>query len=117
MEFIQSLMERLQGRAGAASVYGEPIVAQGKTLIPCAKLAFGFGGGSGVDRARTGDPDAAGREGSGGGGGVAAKPIGVLEVTAAGTRFIAFEDPKRLVSAVLAGVLVGILIGRRWSRS
>jgi uncharacterized spore protein YtfJ len=117
MEFIQSLIERLQGRAGAASVYGEPIVVEGKTLIPCAKLAFGFGGGSGADRARSGGPDAVGREGSGGGGGVAAKPIGVLEVTGAGTRFIPFEDTRRLVGAVLAGVLVGILIGRRWSRS
>lgn len=117
MEFIQSLMERLQGRAGVASVYGEPIVAEGKTLIPCAKLAFGFGGGSGTRRARAGDEDTAGQAGSGGGGGVAARPIGVLEVTAAGTRFVPFEDPRRLVGGVLAGVLVGILIGRRWSRS
>ena len=117
MELIQSLMERLQSRAGAATVYGEPIVAEGKTLIPCAKLAYGFGGGSGTDRARSGDPDGVGREGRGGGGGVAAKPIGVLEVTRAGTRFIPFEDPRRLVGAMLAGVLVGILIGRRWSRS
>ena len=117
MELIQSLMERLQSRAGAASVYGEPIVAEGRTLIPCATVAVGFGGGTGTRRARAGAEDAAGQEGSGGGGGVAAKPIGVLEVTEAGTRFIPFEDTRRLVGAVLAGVLVGILIGRRWSRS
>ena len=116
MEFIRSLMERLPGRAGAATVYGEPIVAEGKTLIPCAKVAFVFGGGSGVERAGTGDEHAAGREGSGSGGGVAAKPVGVLEITPAGTRFIPFENTRRLVGGLLAGLVVGLLIGWRRSR-
>jgi uncharacterized spore protein YtfJ len=114
--FLQSLMDRLQGRAGVATVYGEPIVAEGRTVIPCAKLAFGFGGGGGIRRAGTPDQEDAGREGHGGGGGIACKPIGVVEITPAGTRFIPFEDVRRLVGAVLAGVVVGLLIGRRWSR-
>jgi uncharacterized spore protein YtfJ len=117
VQFIQSLMERLQGRAGAATVYGEPIVAEGKTVIPCAKLAFGFGGGSGVMRAGDGDLDQTGREGAGGGGGIAAKPVGVVEITATGTRFIRFEDTRTVAGALVAGLLVGFLIGRRWSRS
>jgi uncharacterized spore protein YtfJ len=115
--FVQSLMDRLQGRAGAATVYGEPIVAEGKTVIPCAKVAFGFGGGGGIRRAGAADEPEAGREGHGGGGGIACKPIGVVEITPAGTRFIAFEDTRRLVGAVLAGVVLGLWIGRRWSRS
>ncbi len=114
--FLQSLIERLQGRGGVATVYGEPIVAEGKTVIPCAKVAFAFGSGGGVRRGAAPDEEEAGREGYGGGGGVACKPIGVVEVTPAGTRFIPIEDTRKLVGAVLAGVVVGILIGRRWSR-
>lgn len=115
--FVQSLMDRLQGRAGVATVYGEPITAEGKTVIPCAKVAFGFGGGGGVRRVGATDEEEAGREGHGGGGGIACKPVGVVEITPAGTRFIAFEDTRRLVGAVLAGVVVGFLIGRQRSRS
>ena len=51
-----------------------------------------------------------------GGGVVARKPIGVVEITPAGTRFIPFEDTRKLVGAVLAGVVVGFLIGRQRSR-
>jgi len=114
--FLQSLIERLQGRGGVATVYGEPIVAEGKTVIPCAKVAFGFGSGGGIRRGAP-DEEEAGREGYGGGGGVACKPIGVVEVTPAGTRFIPIEDTRKLVGAVLAGVVVGFLIGRQRSRS
>ena len=115
--FLQSLIERLQGRGAVATVYGEPIVAEGKTVIPCAKVAFAFGSGGGVRRGAAPDEEEAGREGYGGGGGVACKPIGVVEVTPAGTRYIAFEDTRKLVGAVLAGVVVGFLIGRQRSRS
>jgi len=113
---LQSLMERLQGRAGITTVYGDPITAEGRTVIPCAKLAFGFGGGSEIRRVEARDQEHAAGEGQGGGGGIACKPIGVVEITPAGTRFIPFEDTRKLVAALLAGVVVGILIGRRWSR-
>jgi uncharacterized spore protein YtfJ len=110
---LQSLMERLQGRAGVTTVYGDPVVAEGRTVIPCAKVAFGFGGGSGARRSGAPAPDETGEEGHGFGGGIASKPFGVVEITAEGTRFIPFDDTRKLAGAVLAGVVLGILIGRR----
>jgi uncharacterized spore protein YtfJ len=47
-DLIRSLAERLQGSATVRAVFGEPISAQGKTIIPVAKIGLGFGGGSGT---------------------------------------------------------------------
>jgi uncharacterized spore protein YtfJ len=109
---LRSMVDRFQGRAGLQTMYGEPIVADGKTLIPCAKIAFGFGGGAGSKPAEPGEGSTAEQEGGSGGGGFAAKPVGVVEVTAEGTRFIPFTDRKKMAGALLAGLLLGVL----WSR-
>ena len=45
---LQSLRESIQGQATVKTVYGEPIEAQGKTIIPVAKIVFGFGAGAGT---------------------------------------------------------------------
>lgn len=103
---FQAIAERLQGTANVKTVYGEPISAEGKTIIPVAKVAYGFGGGSGKKAGEgAGCP-----EGEGGGGGVAAKPVGVVEITGDGTRFIEFGEKKKLLGAVAAGILIGFLI-------
>jgi len=39
-------------------------------------------------------------------------PVGALEITEAGTRFIPFVDPARLGIALIVGFLIGLTIGR-----
>ena len=73
-----------------------------------ARVAYGFGGGSGK-KANEGD------EGGGGGGGVSASPVGVVEITENGTRFISFTMGKKLAAASLIGLLAGFWIGRKRS--
>ena len=86
--------------ASAKLVYGEPFSVGGKTILPVARIRYGFGGGSG------GSPDRQ-RHGGGGGGGLVSHPVGVVEVTAAQTRFI----PINPVGTTIAGIGVGICIG------
>ncbi|MER7375787.1 spore germination protein GerW family protein [Streptomyces lanatus] len=72
---VERLAEKLGGRASVTAVYGEPVTADGITVIPVAKVGFGFGGGAGrtAEGVKVGD-------GGGGGGGVEAKPVGYIEI-------------------------------------
>ena len=49
----------------------------------------------------------------GGGGGVRAIPVGVIEVSDQQTRFVPISDRKRLAGALLAGIGLGMLLGWR----
>ena len=60
------------------------------------------GGGSG--RKANGD-----QQGTGGGGGLVAKPVGVVEITQSQTRFVPITPHWTLVAAVAFGVCLGIL--------
>ena len=108
---LQSLKESIVSQASVKAIYGEPISAQGKTIIPVAKIMYGFGGGAGTGG--VGDRSAQG-EGGGGGGGVRAIPMGVIEVSDQPTRFVPISDKKKLIGAVLAGIGLGMWLG--WSR-
>jgi len=118
---LQQIGESLVSTATVKSVFGEPIQMKGKTVVPVAKVAYGFGGGFGSGH-KGGDgkagPESEGSgEGGGGGGGVRAIPAGVLEITAESTRFVPFPNPPLLLSAFAAGLAVGaFLVGRRLSR-
>jgi uncharacterized spore protein YtfJ len=109
-DLFRSLVERLQGSAAVRSVFGEPISASGKTIIPVAKIALGFGGGSGKSH----EPAAReGGEGVGAGGGARATPMGVFEVTETGTRFVPVRQTRALLGGLAVGLLLGAWMGRR----
>jgi uncharacterized spore protein YtfJ len=114
-ELIKSIIDPLHQSAAARSVYGEPVTAQGKTVIPVARIAYGFGGGSGKAHSsitpRIGEGQGEG-EGGGGGGGVIAMPVGVFEVTDSGTRFVPANGDRKLLGAALAGIGLGLIWGR-----
>jgi len=44
---LETLASRVGVRAGAHAAFGEPVDREGVTVIPVAKVRFGFGGGSG----------------------------------------------------------------------
>ena len=117
-EMIETLVDRFAVTAKVQNVFGEPIEIQGRTIIPVARVSYhlGAGGGSGGETR----PDASGprREGGGGGGGgiVQAVPVGVVEVTEAGARFVRFFDPQMAAGLVAGGIMFGLLLRRLFRR-
>jgi uncharacterized spore protein YtfJ len=110
LAFLQSVKESVLGQAGVKSIYGEPITAHAKTIIPVAKVVYGYGAGAGTGG--VGDTSAKG-EGGGGGGGVVAIPVGVIEVSQQPTRFVPITDRKKMAGVLLAGIGLGMWLGRR----
>jgi uncharacterized spore protein YtfJ len=123
-DMLQKVGETLGSTATVKSVFGEPIHAEGRTVVPVARVAYGFGGGfgTGTGRGKRGAatapaPGAEGAEpsvqgeGGGGGGGVTAFPAGALEITENHTRFIPFWDMRWLAVAFAAGATIGTLAG------
>lgn len=110
---LRSLGDRLQAGAGVRQVYGDPVELAGRTVLPIARIRYGFGAGGGTGGS---DKSGSGRGGSGGGAGISVRPVGALEITEAGTRFIRFADPVPLGLALLIGFLAGFRTGRRARR-
>src|SRR5689334_5229756 len=106
-DLLRSIGERLQAGATVKNVFGEPIEAGGRTVVPVARISWAFGGGGG-SRGREGQ-----ESGGGGGGRMSAIPAGAIEITPTGTRFVPFLDWRKLVSVVAPSAAAGFLIGVR----
>jgi uncharacterized spore protein YtfJ len=102
--FLQSLAERVSGSASVRSVFGEPVVSGDRTVIPVARVRYGFGGGGGSHRGEEGTG------GGGGGGGVTARPVGVVEISPEGTRFIPFDERRAKGMALALGFVLGAAV-------
>ena len=98
--FLDRLAQRLSGTANAATVFGAPVEHGDVTVIPVARAAYGFGGGSGTR---------SGEEGSGGGGGVRVAPVGYIEIRPGVVLYRPIRDWAVLIPALVAGgVLTGV---------
>ena len=119
--FIENIATRLGQSATVKNVYGEPIVAGDKTIIPVAQVALGFGGGYGkggkkfLHERNLEDENGKAKdgEGLGGGGGMFARPKGVYEISPQGTRFIPANFMKELLTAAFVGFLIGATMIKR----
>jgi uncharacterized spore protein YtfJ len=103
-ELLNAIIGRIGESATVRSVYGEPISAHGRTIIPVARVCCGFGGGAGKrQQAEQG-------EGEGGGGGLVAFPVGVFEITDAGTHFIPLHDKRKIAAIGIFCFCVGLIL-------
>jgi len=116
-EMLATLGDHFATVAKVQNVFGEPVEAHGKTIIPVARVSYRLGAGAGEGGETPSDPSAAKKGGGGGGGGgvVQAVPVGVLEVTEAGARFVRFFDPQMATGLIAGGAMLGLLL-RRWLR-
>jgi uncharacterized spore protein YtfJ len=99
---LDQLARQLGGKAGVEAVYGTPIERQGVTVIPVAKVRWGFGGGAGSGKSPAGQDVG---EGSGGGGGVVVSPLGYIEIKEGTAEFRLIKDPGALLLRVAPVVL------------
>jgi len=117
--FLDALAD-LRDKANVDAVFGEPTTIEGRTVIPVARVTYGFGMGIGRGTlsaeadAEEAAQDAAEKEGSGAGGGVVtAHPLAVIEVTPEGTWVKPVIDEQKLaLAAGLLGAWVVVWLAR-----
>lgn len=105
---LEHLAQLVGARADVRAVFGDPVSQEGMTVIPVARVRWGFGGGGG----RADGPPSGPASGSGGGGGVAADPIGYLEIGPAGAAFRPIPQPYPSPLFVLASGMTAAIVLR-----
>ncbi|MGD8966048.1 MAG: spore germination protein GerW family protein [Anaerolineae bacterium] len=107
---VQRLLDTLadlREKANVNACFGEPVMVEGRTIIPMARVGYGLGMGVGQGPAVEGEEGIAEKMdtgGGGGGGGMAASPLGIIEVTSKGTRIEPVIDKQKVA---IASMLVG----------
>ena len=119
-EVISNISEKIHTTATVKVFYGDPVSVEGKTIIPVAKVRYGFGGGGGwgtlPDKSEEDSDSEQSGAGGGGGGGMEVRPIGIIEITTGETRYISFEDKRRVAKVGVLGMVLGFLLIRRWMK-
>lgn len=113
-QLLQNLADHLTGAASVHKVYGDPIVAGEKTIIPVAQVKAGFGGGYGEGHSAKANPTDGGQgEGGGVGGGLSIKPLGVFEVTPTETRYLPLNKSRYIAIGIAIGFVLSRFLRRR----
>ncbi|MCP4540503.1 MAG: hypothetical protein GY832_25480 [Chloroflexi bacterium] len=115
MNPVQGLLDsvaELQDNANVNAIFGAPVIVDECTVIPVAKVAYGFGMGVGygmTDEIESDMGEDLGEfaEGVGGSGGAAvqARPFAVVQVTPEGVRVEPIVDEQKL--AIAGSLLAG----------
>jgi uncharacterized spore protein YtfJ len=95
--FLEKMAQRLGAHANSKAVYGDPFESDGVTLIPVAKVGYGFGGGGWHGKKDEG--------GNGGGGGLGASPMGYIQIKNGQPKF------RRIPVFNWAAFGLGVLVG------
>jgi uncharacterized spore protein YtfJ len=105
LDGIVEQLRQLSDRVGVRAVFGEPVQAHGRTLVPVAKVTYGFGFGGSVRQRHEheqGEQERDQAEGGGAGAGLVARPVAVVEIRDDRTRVLPVWDANRLALAGLA---------------
>ena len=126
--FVERMAERVGGKASVRAIFGDPIERGGITVIPVARVRWGFGGGAGrgpiavgpgTAESAVGTPtfdEGISGAGTGGGGGVSADPVGYLEIGPDGATFKPIVSPMPGPGFLLAAGATAALVLRGLAR-
>ncbi len=102
LEEMLSRIGQVHERATVRTVFGDPLQVDGRTIIPVARVQYGFGFGAGRSSEKEKEEEESG-EGGGGGAGVSIRPVAVLEISGQDTKVKPIIDVTRLA---LAGMML-----------
>ena len=105
---LERLADIIGAKASVQAVFGEPIKEGDITIIPVAKVRWGFGGGTGQSEVPSEGP----ATGSGAGGGATAEPLGYLEIGSDGAEFIPITDARPSPVFIIAAGITAALVLR-----
>lgn len=107
--FLERLANRIGINSNVSTVFGDPVEREGITVIPVARVGWGFGGG-------TGPGGSAGQnqvgEGTGAGGGAMVYPVGYIELKDGKAIFRRIYDPGTILRLVVGAGIVTLLVMR-----
>ncbi len=100
--------DAMRKEANVNACFGAPVTTEGRTVIPVARVGYGFGMGTGHPRLPPGGSGeehlAASPGGRGGGGGMTSSPIGLIEIEPEGVHVEPILDQQRVaIVAMLVG--------------
>lgn len=111
MDELVHRVSNVADEVGASVCFGAPVERDGHTLIPVARVQFGFGMGFGrgtgakrgpSENGATSDEGGEG-EGGGGGGGGSSTPVAVIDITADNVEIEPITDTTRIA---LSGIFL-----------
>jgi len=110
-EILKEVSENIEKSANVKTVFGDPVRVGHRTIIPVATVSVSGGGGGGFGKEKEkakGRGKGKGPFGVGGGGGlhVESKPVGYIEITDEGAKFVSTPDSTKIA---LRGILNGII--------
>jgi len=105
LEDMFQKIEEMRDKASVNAVYGEPVKVGEKTIIPVADIKYGFGLGYGESAPASDEEEEIPSGGGGVGGGIAARPVAVVEISDEGVVVKPVTDEGRIA---LAGIFTGI---------
>ncbi len=109
---LDKLIDRIgevQGKATVRTVFGDPVEVHGRTIIPVAKVSFGFGMGMGRDKRKDDEKyDDDHHRAAGEGGGAVMRPLAVIEISDGQTKVTPIADVTRIALAAIALAAWGI---------
>ena len=92
-ELMGMTMQKIREMVDANTIIGQPIQAEGMTLIPISRLTFGFASGGSDFASKNQKPEAANSFGGGSGAGVNIIPVAFLIVKGDSVKILPVNPP------------------------
>ena len=100
-ELMDTTMAKIREMVDVNTIIGQPIQAEGMTLIPISKLSFGFASGGSDFATKNQKADADNSFGGGSGAGVNIAPVAFLIVKGDSVKLLPVEPPHNTVERVV----------------